>query len=304
LLLPAIQAVRESANRIECTSNLRQLAIAVQLFALDHGDRMPTLTDTTPGTPTGAHLVSFYFQLLPDLEQNNLRQQFDPANPSTYYGASSASPGPVAAILPLLLCPSDSSDTGRQTYEGITTFNPPPTPPFQASFSGMYAPTSYVANGLVFRSNVSTYPNTFVNGTSNTIIFAERYRACGGTNPLWGYGANAQCNPSFGFLPLSSGYNSGMFAPNVPLQTDASGNVLGQVGTAPLSPGTTTKPVPFQVRPSASNCDPSMAQSAHAGGMQVALADGSARGVSGNVSQYAFWASCTPSSSDTAGSDW
>ena len=44
--------------------------------------------------------------------------------------------------------------------------------------AGEFATTSYAANGYVFRSNTGGLPRTFVDGTSNTVMFAERYQVC------------------------------------------------------------------------------------------------------------------------------
>src|SRR4029453_5745562 len=57
-----------------------------------------------------------------------------------------------------------------------------------------FATTSYAANGMVFKGN-SGLPRTFVDGTSNTIMFAERYQVCtpASGDPvynLWAYGRN------------------------------------------------------------------------------------------------------------------
>jgi prepilin-type N-terminal cleavage/methylation domain-containing protein len=46
LLLPALATARESANRIKCASNLRQLGQFVYLFAHDYNGRVPEAQDT------------------------------------------------------------------------------------------------------------------------------------------------------------------------------------------------------------------------------------------------------------------
>src|SRR5271154_7147613 len=44
ILLPALSKAREAANVIKCSSNLRQLMMASELFAGDHHGYLPTST--------------------------------------------------------------------------------------------------------------------------------------------------------------------------------------------------------------------------------------------------------------------
>ena len=48
LLLPATVRVSSKAKRSACTSNLRQVAIAIRLYAEDHGDVLPVLPQPNP----------------------------------------------------------------------------------------------------------------------------------------------------------------------------------------------------------------------------------------------------------------
>src|SRR6516162_8451246 len=89
LLLPAVQKVREAANRVRCQNNLKQIGLALQMYHDDTGsfpsgylwiptrggvDPCPNppgdLTDTDPGWGWAA-------LLLPYLEQDSLRRQID-----------------------------------------------------------------------------------------------------------------------------------------------------------------------------------------------------------------------------------
>jgi prepilin-type N-terminal cleavage/methylation domain-containing protein/prepilin-type processing-associated H-X9-DG protein len=69
LLLPAVQKVREAANRMSCSNNLKQLALACHSFH----DRMGTFPPNTVFTydPTGPNW-SWLAHILPDIEQGNL----------------------------------------------------------------------------------------------------------------------------------------------------------------------------------------------------------------------------------------
>ena len=304
LLLPAVQKVRESAARAQCGNNLRQLALAVHQYSDTYQGRMPFLSDTTPGTPTGAYLESLFFAILPYVDQENVYRSFNPAVPSSYNRDSTTNPGAAGRPIPLFECPSDFSNPARETFVVATTVVPPPRPPFQSAFTGRYACTNYAANGLVFRDNNARMPTTFADGTSNTLLFAERYQACADTHNLWGYGAYGVPNPSFGFLPLPGGFSTHKFAPDVPLRVNGSGQVFGKMGLDSPGPGTVTRPVPFQVTPRVADCDPSIAQTAHPGGMLATMADGSVRSLSAGMRQWTFWAACTPAGGENLGDDW
>jgi prepilin-type N-terminal cleavage/methylation domain-containing protein/prepilin-type processing-associated H-X9-DG protein len=45
MLLPALSRAKESANRIKCTNNLKQLSLSAQLYAGDNDDRLPPRTN-------------------------------------------------------------------------------------------------------------------------------------------------------------------------------------------------------------------------------------------------------------------
>ncbi len=304
LLLPAVERVRESAARTQCINNLEQIVLALHNYSDVHAGALPFLTDTPPATPTGAQLESLFFALLPFIEQNDLYYSFNPADPVSYNRDSTVNPGAAMHVLPLLTCPSDPSNSPQDTYMADAIVIPPPPPPFLRFYLGRYACSNYTANGLVFRGNAARLPTTFADGLSNTVLVGESYRKCGDTNSLWAYGGNGDVNPSFAFLSLPGGTTTRKFAPDVPLHTDANGLVLGKIGRDSPGPGTVTKPVAFQVTPLACDCDPSLPQTAHPGGMSAALADGSVRTVAGGISEYTFWAACTPAGEDVLGPDW
>src|SRR5262245_20802196 len=72
LLLPAVHKVREAANRMSCSNNLKQIAVASQHYhdsfkTYPTGARLPVYVD---GVPTGA--TNLWVELLPYFEQDNL----------------------------------------------------------------------------------------------------------------------------------------------------------------------------------------------------------------------------------------
>jgi prepilin-type N-terminal cleavage/methylation domain-containing protein len=70
LLLPAVQKVREAANRTACANNLKQIGLAIHNYH-DNYNALPPARITSDGSPTWA------FLLLPYLEHDNLYKQWD-----------------------------------------------------------------------------------------------------------------------------------------------------------------------------------------------------------------------------------
>lgn len=73
LLMPAVQSARESANRIHCANNLKQIGLAIHLYHDQHLKLPPSRTSFGE-TPTWAWLI------LPNLEQNNLYKLWGPGD--------------------------------------------------------------------------------------------------------------------------------------------------------------------------------------------------------------------------------
>lgn len=72
LLLPAVQAARESARRTQCSNNLKQIALATMAFE-GVNKRFPGLIEPFPGGKVG----SWVLMLAPELEQQELRDLWD-----------------------------------------------------------------------------------------------------------------------------------------------------------------------------------------------------------------------------------
>jgi prepilin-type N-terminal cleavage/methylation domain-containing protein len=91
ILLPALTAARESANRIKCASNLRQLGLIAYLFARDHSNRLPQAQDT-PKSSAGAQAPTWmytkdYFALV-DSYGANQNLFICPSSPTADQGPS------------------------------------------------------------------------------------------------------------------------------------------------------------------------------------------------------------------------
>jgi prepilin-type N-terminal cleavage/methylation domain-containing protein/prepilin-type processing-associated H-X9-DG protein len=176
LLVPAVQKVREAANRSTCQNNLKQLALA----AHHHHDAMRKF-------PTGVHPVeaiggryangtSWEVELLPYFEQENLKNRWDYTDfRNNVSGERNAT---TARVLKVLLCPSDPLPD-PVCFEDLS-------PPY-AYASGFYGMTSYGGNAGkrsfavakatrdgVFFQDSSIRLADVTDGTSNTFLFGER----------------------------------------------------------------------------------------------------------------------------------
>src|SRR5215469_6826254 len=103
LLLPAVQKVREAANRAKCENNLKQIGLACHNYH-DTNEGFPMDQTIWPGATVA---VSSFALLLPYLEQQGLYlalyKQVTTGNPPA------GTPGSATATpLSVLACPSDS----------------------------------------------------------------------------------------------------------------------------------------------------------------------------------------------------
>jgi prepilin-type N-terminal cleavage/methylation domain-containing protein len=99
LLLPAIQKVREAANKLICASNLRQVAIAVHHYHNDN-NRLPPVISANGFKGFG--FTSAFTMILPYVEQDNIAKDYRPEIPPT------SPPNDAIANRPLkiFLCPT------------------------------------------------------------------------------------------------------------------------------------------------------------------------------------------------------
>ena len=104
LLLPAVQKVRESANRVKCQNNLKQLGIALHGYQLDHGSFPPGLVSTSSNIEDADS--SGFTHLLPYIEENNVYARYDFSQswfqPSNYEA--------VGIQIKMFFCPSNRQE--------------------------------------------------------------------------------------------------------------------------------------------------------------------------------------------------
>lgn len=168
LLLPAVQAAREAARRMQCKNNLKQLALAVMNYENTYrsipASAVVDLTVTSTGNngSWGVHGRIMHF-----LEQGNL---YDEVDINTAWDFQQ----PIDGLrIPTFTCPSDLG-TGRIRDPGGGKVHLVPT-----SY-GFNMGTWFVFNPATRQGgNGAFYPNShlrmrdFVDGTSNTLVAAE-----------------------------------------------------------------------------------------------------------------------------------
>jgi prepilin-type N-terminal cleavage/methylation domain-containing protein/prepilin-type processing-associated H-X9-DG protein len=137
LLLPAVQKIRESANRLKCSNNLKQLGLALHNYEGVNG-YFP------PGRAAYPLVVSAQGRILSYIEQDNLDRGVDVTQVPLYNSNPAAFPLPpgnyLASITPvkLFVCPSDPMN-GRNPNAFATR------PDGTVSTTDRYAGINYVA---------------------------------------------------------------------------------------------------------------------------------------------------------------
>lgn len=197
LLLPAVQAARESARRSQCVNNLKQIGIAFNGYH-DVYNVLPFGKGASyPGAPVYARW-SQHALLLPYLEQqalyNSLDFRWPPATPGMGGGLpfmpAYANPGgqnnvPCTIQVPGFLCPSDGTQVdpawpGQNNYAGNQGSwlcdRTQATDP-----NAIVAPTE-TQPGIFFYLSAVTFADV-LDGVSTTAFFSEKLRGTGAPNP-------------------------------------------------------------------------------------------------------------------------
>ncbi len=193
LLLPAIQKVREAANRMSCQNNLHQIGLALHNYHDADGAFPPGYrasgpyrdgaTDTSPGWGWASFL-------LPYLEQQNVYQAIDFTLPVEHTRNASA----VGTVLRAYLCPSDVTPNAAFAVPdgfGNTVATAAPCS-YAACVGGDESDTEGPTGLGVFYRNSRTRLTDITDGTSGTILIGER--AWSNANGTWaGAPAGAVC---------------------------------------------------------------------------------------------------------------
>ena len=165
MLLPAVQAIRESARRIQCANNLKQIGLATHLYEGVNGN-FPSAY-VAEGNGPGWAWGTF---LLPYLEQQNLFDEGNSQNRIFGGGSNPVLPTEYSTtVLPIYRCPSDAGGDINTLRHSHATSN-------YRAVSGPEENPGFVVNkdfGGVMYQNSKTEMAEIRDGTSNTLIVGE-----------------------------------------------------------------------------------------------------------------------------------
>ena len=116
LLLPAVQAAREAARRIQCVNNLKQLGLAMHNYESSNGVLPPqmVLTFTSSGTVSWKSTWGASSRITPYLELGTLYNAINYTNKTSDPSNATA----VSTQLKVFLCPSEPN---QQAYISTST---------------------------------------------------------------------------------------------------------------------------------------------------------------------------------------
>jgi prepilin-type N-terminal cleavage/methylation domain-containing protein len=296
LLLPAVQKVREAAAKTACSNNQKQLGLAIHNFNSVIGT-VPPAWFINPNSPDAAnanapnHCVpagnvvgvngNWCFFILPYIEQGAVYtigfNQGGLISGSTN-GVSNKAVG--NNIIKTFLCPSDVTSWGTGQYLNANS----------------RASCSYAANVGVLALVPKSIELEVTDGTSNTVLFGERYFKCSSSSKSSPLSATppAPNGPSWGHMETLYPSRSG--CPSFGCDT-----FLGMGGTcADWNQGNS----PYQLAPTVPACNDTELQTAHLTGMIVGMADGSMRIVGPTVTLHTWEKACNPSDGSVLSTDW
>ena len=302
LLLPAVQAAREAARRMQCANNLKQIGLALHNY-LDTNKSFPP--GAIWGYPVGSvperpYHHTWLTMILPYMEQTALYSQANTRAPA--WGQSF-----VSQKVSMLRCPSDAGFTEPSQTHNLAITN------YAGSEGWDWHPDRVIASGSTVGNNVPeaighdfscvfdtksvSGPNAteiarttriaeLTDGTSNTIMVAEVYSMgfTGGSSFTSGRGVPRKSGTVYAraaFVAMTSGGSGSKPFYSLP---DGSGASTQDVywKESPRMRG------PVYLTLAGPNSNEHTASSLHPGIVNVLIADGSTRSVSETI-EYATW---------------
>ncbi|HEV7282821.1 MAG TPA: DUF1559 domain-containing protein [Pirellulaceae bacterium] len=306
LLLPAVQAAREAANRMSCSNNIKQIGIANANFEGTYKQYPESFKLVGPLPADGWCAQA---QWLPFMEQVQLESTIDYSLP---YSGQTYSQGGVAQQIsgfrvPGFICPSEARD--EQRVDG-TTLHYPINYGVNVGVWFVWDPAAKKVGDGAFVPGKRLKPASITDGLSNTICVAE----VKAYSPYFRDGANpnsddvaAPVNPAAvlgygGSFKTDSGHTewvdgrvhqtgfTACFPPNTEVLY-TSGGIEYDVDFTSSREGKSTTAKTYAAVTS---------RSYHSGGVNVGLLDGSVRFVGETVARDVWWAYATRAGGEVA----
>ncbi len=186
LLLPAVQAAREAARRVQCQDHVRQIGLALHNHHNTYGELPPGWVSNTPNGDPGWGWAAM---LLKFMEQETLESTSGPGFPPGGPGSGGTPIGDPRnqrlreTPIPLLLCPSDPSDEVFMLHRGGPgggggPGGPPMFEVARANYLGVFGTRTIEADpragdGTFFQNSSLRFAD-IRDGLSNTLVVGER----------------------------------------------------------------------------------------------------------------------------------
>jgi hypothetical protein len=251
----------------------------------------PNSTPPNDGYGAGGGYGSVFFHILPFIEQDNLYKSsdhiptvddnypFDFYNTTTTHGFNGYNCWNLRhQPVKIYRCPSDPTDN-----DGLGS-------------DWNIAMTGYAYNHQIFDvreggwGKRANFPAKFRDGTSNTIMFTEKYANPSSStwNLNWGGNTWFEWSPKFA-VDVTGPKSKFLVQPTVAWCDDSVNFIVPETG---LNNNALQNPCQF------------MAVTPHTQAINVGLGDGSVRNVSANISGITWWSAVTPAGGEVLGSDW
>src|SRR6516162_7329301 len=274
LLLPAIQKVRDAAARAQSSNNLKQMTLALHNMSDTYGV-LPDVDGHYPAPPVAIKDFTFnqymigtpYYFMLPFVEQQNAFNYMQTRHYDSWW---------CGWQIKTYASPAVPSAPGNNMPDGGSP-----------RFGTSYAPNEYVLRLKPIKNTqwpsrnwapVARFPASILDGTSNTLAFAEKRMICPvnqGAVFYWGE-TGGGC--------LRTGYTTSNTIGSMPAFYSWTGMPTTQVGAIALP----------QINPPVNACNPCLLNSSTTGGILVATFDGGVHLVGQGISQPTWQALVIP----------
>jgi prepilin-type N-terminal cleavage/methylation domain-containing protein len=287
LLVPAVQKVREAAARTQINNNLKQCSLGIHSYhdVYKHFPPAAGYADQFKNITTGVPTVHLY--LLPYIEQQPLALQIqNGVAPWTTIPATGGYTSIPPYQAPLDISTSDflrvanfAANLRVFADTGVNTL-------YNTNLSGTWAPATITCSTSLGR--------TFLDGTSNTIMFATKY---GFGNSMGSQGTTSGYAVSLIDIPVNSAgpFGAAVFGVSAAMVAPSQSGITG---------GWMIAPTLSQASAAGTSFLGAVAQSYGIAGLQVSLCDASCRVVYPSMSSNTWNLALQPNDGFPLGSDW